>query len=91
MPARAVSSPQRLEEARARRHDAHVAGDRLDDDRGDLVAARAEQLAHAVGVVEVGASASSAASAAGTPGLSGTPSVSGAGPGRTRSESTWPW
>ena len=33
----------RLEEARLRRNDAHVADDGLDDDRGDLLAALGEQ------------------------------------------------
>ena len=46
--------PQTLEKAGRRRHDTHVAGDRLDDDRRDLAAVRAAQALHGGGVVVVG-------------------------------------
>ena len=46
--------PQRVEEPRGREDDPHVAGDRLDDDRGDLSLVHLEQAADGGGVVEIG-------------------------------------
>ena len=43
---------QAFEEARRRRHTVHVAGNRLDDDAGDLLADFAQGLAHRLDVVE---------------------------------------
>ena len=42
---------QRLEEARRRRHDAHVPGDRLDDDRGEAFAVALDRSRRRIGVV----------------------------------------
>ena len=49
---RACDLTEPFEEARKRRDDAHVTRDWLDDDRGDLVAARAEERPERVEVVE---------------------------------------
>ena len=68
------------EEAIARRDDADVAGDRLDDDGGDLIAIPRRRAPRPTpGRCSV-ASSVSAAAAAGTPGLVGTPSVSAPDP-----------
>ena len=40
-----------LQEAGGRRHDAHVAGDRLHDDRGDLALVGLEARGHGVDVI----------------------------------------
>ena len=44
--------PQGFEESRARRHDPHVSGDRLDNDAGDLLPETGEYFANGVGIVE---------------------------------------
>ena len=73
---------QALQEAVGAAARPHVAGDRLDDDRGDLVpGARSKSRSHRVEVVVAATSSVSAPAARVTPGLVGTPSVSSAGAG----------
>ena len=50
--ARVAQHPQRLEEAGSRRDDAHVAGDRLDEDRGEPLAVLGHGRRNGVDVVE---------------------------------------
>jgi hypothetical protein len=90
---RAVAVAQRaqpLEIAGLRRHQAHVAGDRLDEDGGDLAAALGEARLGG-GEVVVGRHQGGAVTAAGTPGDEGTPIVAAPEPAATRKGSAWPW
>ena len=84
---------QAFEKSFRRRHDAHVAGDGLDDDGGDRTcrlgfehAWRTESRS-----LNVCRRASTRRALAGTPGLSGTPIVSAPEPALMRNESPCPW
>ena len=89
--ARLGAQPARgLQEPRLRRHDAHVAGDRLDDHAGDLVAAGGEDCARAAASL-YSTRRVSAVVAAVTPGLSGSAKVRTPLPAAARNGSAWPW
>ena len=74
----------------ARRDQVHVAGDRLDDDGGDLVALRGEQRLDRREVVVRQRRASAPATAGGTPADDGCPNVSAPEPAFTSRLSPWP-
>ena len=83
---RVAQLAQSAQEAVCWWHDAHVAGDRLDDERGDRAAMRLEHALDRVEVVVAGDSVSAAAPRV-TPGLVGMPSVSAPEPACTRNAS----
>ena len=75
----------------ARQDDAHVAGDRLDDQRRDVVAVLLERGAHGVEIVERHDHACRRRRPAGTPPEPGIPSVTTPEPALASSMSAWPW
>ena len=81
---------ERLEEARLGRDDAHVAGDRLDEDRGEVLAVPFHHGLDCVHVVER-ADDRVGGAAAGTPGEDGSPSVASPDPAAASSASACPW
>ena len=74
-----------------RRHHAHVAGDRLDDDRGDRSLRWRGRAPRPRSRSLYGASSVCAVTAAGTPGDDGTPRVAAPEPAATRKASAAPW
>jgi hypothetical protein len=80
---------QRLEEAGRGRHAVHVAGDRLDDHAGDLLADLAERLAH-LAPRRCSSASPCVGERRGTPGEVGTPRVSAPEPALISSESECP-
>ena len=89
--ARRRRAPQRLEEARRRRDDAHVPGDRLDEDRRQPLAVALDRRGGGVDVVvgrddRVGGDAASA-----RPGSTGSRASRARSPRSASSASAWPW
>ena len=81
-----------LEKARLGRYDAHVAGDRLDDDAGDLVAAGREELGQAGRVVVLDERACRPSCPPGHAGAVGQrQGEHAAAGGRQERPSAWPW
>ena len=79
-----------LEESGVGRDDAHVPGDRLDEDGGDVVPRAAKSASTAARSLN-GATSVSATVAGVTPGESGRPSVATPEPAAASSASAWPW
>ena len=86
---RSAHVDNRLEESGLGRHAPHVADDRFDDHRGDVLAAGREQTAERACVVE-GQREGRAAVAMGTPAESGTPKVAAPLPAFTSKKSACP-
>ena len=82
---------QHRQVGRARQHHAHVAGDRLDDDRGDLAAVRARRRLRMASRSLNGTTSVSATAPAVTPAEPGMPSVTAPEPAATSRQSEWPW